>query len=159
MDYLSTFKIAIPYRIKIEYFERTSQPNGAGEHFTFSTANADILKELADLLRKMPDKGDKFKKIGKRNQTKVTLYFNESSSGYFLFYDHFLQAPDTSFYPAANTDENKLFQFLLSLKPVASDLHCQTKREKYPWVFCRDRSSAYASGTTLYPNECRQSKV
>ena len=127
MDYLSTFKITTPSKIVIEYFGRTAQPDGTGHHFTYSTSDADILKELAELLRKIPDKGDKFKKIGKRNQTKVTLYFNESSSGYFLFYDHLLQAPDTRFYPASNTDDDQLFQLVLSLKPAAPDLHSTSK--------------------------------
>ena len=120
MNYLSTFKIATPHKIKVEYFDRTAQPDGTGHHFTYSTSDADIMKKIAALLRTIPDKGDKFKKIGKRNQTKVTLYFIDGSSGYFLFYDHLLQAPDTSFYPASNTDDDQLFQLILSLKPVAS---------------------------------------
>jgi len=114
-NYISAVKVPMPKRLIIEEF-RVSSDEYAGKPAvrTMDIPENKSVREVLELLERLPEHGPVMMKPGDVPYLKVTLVYERETS-YFAFYDGKIKLPDSSFLESNPDQEKELFALVHSL--------------------------------------------
>jgi hypothetical protein len=115
MNYISTFQLARPERMELEYYAKMSdQRDSIPAQKKKEITDGAQLDEFVAITSRLADKGDMMIKMGDVPLLHVILYYPDQKL-YFTFYQSRVKTPDTSFYANSPQNEKDLHEFLFSL--------------------------------------------